>query len=84
MENKYTLVVWPDSQDVMDNPDAIFIFDDEFAGPSAYFVPAKKAEDADYVLVEWPDSQEWLENKDCCSGEDSSVFVPLELMEKSS
>ena len=83
MKDKYTLYTWPESQDVMDDPEAIFVPDDEFAGPCAYFVPAENEKDADYVLVEWPDSQKWLENKECCCGDDSSVFVPLELMENS-
>jgi len=37
----YKVVKWPESQQYMEHPEAIFIADEEKFGPSAYMVPTK-------------------------------------------
>jgi len=49
---RYTVLQWPDSQDIMDEDGAIFIMD---APNSTWAIPD---EDGDYVLYEWPESQD--------------------------
>lgn len=49
---RYTVLEWPDSQNVMERDDAIFIEDDSNC---TWAIPD---ECGDYVLYEWPESQD--------------------------